>query len=469
MASSTMLMLAFHGLLLAPQVSSLLVSTDERQTQRRAEMDAKGRMKVKPQQTIDARKVKADVQNKYPFYHTTDEIKSEAVRLSKNCNGRLNFTSVTDNGVNLDVITVRKPEATPVNKVFLLFGEHARELISPESGIYFLRALCGDVEMKIPAMKSFLKESSTAEQALNDSEFMMVLNSNPGSRQKVENGDYCLRVSPGGVDLNRNWDEHYEGTSSTFGGDSNPGAKPFSEPETRIVKQLVTEYKPTTFLTVHSGTRGMYMPWAFDREHMATTNADSMMEVLKGLDEEHCQCPYGAAGAEVGYPCPGTCLDYAYAKLNTPFAFAFEIYVGGSTMGSDDGLKRRWEEKLLTGGAKLLETGHNLGHPHFRDIFDKYGSDFVGSSSLLERGGDGRDAQAAAEHMSNDGCFSMFNPSDKDEYQKVVHNWAETYFQMSSMIAQKLRSGEVKAHPKVAEPTDSDGGAGDGNPKFPVQ
>lgn len=37
--------------------------------------------------------------------------------------------------------------------------------------------------------------------------------------------------------------------------DTNPGPKPFSEPETRAFKQLVEEYRPTTFLTIHSGTK----------------------------------------------------------------------------------------------------------------------------------------------------------------------------------------------------------------------
>ena len=52
------------------------------------------------------------------------------------------------------------------------------------------------------------------------------------------------------------------------------------------------------------------------------------MSMLRELDEEYCQCPFGAAGREVGYSCPGTCLDYVYDELNTSYAFAFEIYVG---------------------------------------------------------------------------------------------------------------------------------------------
>merc|ERR1719162_26367 len=114
-------------------------------------------------------------------------------------------------------------------------------------------------------------------------------------------------------------------------------------------------------------------------QHTATTNAKSMLEVLTALDKDHCQCPFGAAGAEVGYPCPGTCLDYAYAKLNTPFAFAFEIYV----RGGNEGLKQRWQQKMNAGGTALLEQGSGLGHDHFRDFFDKHSSDFVGNSSSL--------------------------------------------------------------------------------------
>jgi hypothetical protein len=403
-------------------------------------MDARGQMQMQSQPTA---KTKGLLQQHYPFYHTTDEIRSEALRISKKCGGALNVTTLSDNNTNIDIITVRKVGATPANKVFMLFGEHAREVISPESGLYFLRALCGDVPFKVPAV---------AGKVLEDSEFQMVLNSNPHSRQRVEDGHFCLRVNPSGVDLNRNWDEHYhQDESSEEAGESYSGAKPFSEPETRIVKRLVTEYAPTVFLTVHSGTKGMYMPWAFDGKHMASTNAKSMNEVLVALDKDHCQCPFGAAGKEVGYDCPGTCIDYAYGKLNTPFAFAFEIYTD-----DDPELKTTWAEEMKKGGFQLLEKGHTLGHPHFRDFFKNHSSDFVGTSSLEIK--DGQKAAAADlaglevnEDMSDDGCFGNFNPSKEEEYHTVVKNWAEVYFQMAAMTAQKIKSGEVTKG-KVLEP-----------------
>eukprot|EP00913_Durusdinium_trenchii_P024016 g22554.t1 len=111
---------------------------------------------------------------------------------------------------------------------FIHCQEHARELISAESGLHFAKTLCGERK----------------EAILRGNEFMMVINANPESRSRVEKGEWCLRVNPNGVDLNRNWDEHWEGDAS-FGKDTNPGETPFSEPETQLLKQLVSAYRPT--------------------------------------------------------------------------------------------------------------------------------------------------------------------------------------------------------------------------------
>jgi len=452
MVPSTMLMLVLQGSLLVPQVPCLAAITEGgkivrqhhqghgQKTQRtlnKVTMDAHGRMQVNAASHPDRANVSsvAKVQEKYPFYHTTEQLRSEAKRLSKECGGHLSFKTLKDNGVEIDVVTVRNAEATPVNKVFILFGEHSRELISPESGLHFLRALCEDLP-DVPQGSSL----ASAKKALEDSEFQMVLNANPNSRKLVEKGQYCLRVNENGVDLNRQYDEDWQPKAASFGDDTNPGPKPFSEPETRIFQKLMDAYNATTFLTVHSGTLGMYMPWAFDMESNAVTNAGPMKEVLTALDKDHCQCPFGAAGKEVGYPCPGTSLDYAYGKLSVPFAFAFEIHVNKAAVPA---LTRRWDETKKSGGASLLEKGHHLGHPHFRDFFGEYGSDFVGSSSLL----------STVSEEASEMCFSQFNPATKDEYEKEVKNWAESYFEMSSMIAGKLRSKEV-TKTKVARPAD---------------
>lgn len=84
----------------------------------------------------------------------------------------------------------------------------------------------------------------------------------------------------------------------------------------------------------------MYTPYAYSEEK-AQFNENKMMGVLKELNPKHCQCNSGAAGKEVGYLCPGTCLDYAYEALKTPYVFAWEIY------------QRGFDYRMLEAEAKL--------------------------------------------------------------------------------------------------------------------
>jgi len=349
----------------------------------------------------------------YPYYHTTEAIHKELIDLSSRCPG-MHLESRMAEDRSIDVVTIKAPNSKPVNKNFLLFGEHARELISPESGLHFIKTLCGEVGDK-----------ERAASILQDSEFQIVVNGNPASRKRVESGDFCLRVNPDGVDLNRNWDEEWQPEAAFDTVDTNPGPKPFSEPETQVFKDLVTNYKPTNFLTVHSGTKGMYMPWAYDMEHLATRNQPAMLHILKALDKDHCECPFGAAGREVGYSCPGTCLDWVYDKLKTPYAFAFEIYTGPEM---DDILKERWQEKMKDGMGAFYQTSSHLGEKHFHDVFTQCPSDFVQVKAEKHR-----------SRMTDDECFSNFNPDTQERFTHTVENWSDAYLDLAEMVAENLK------------------------------
>ncbi len=69
----------------------------------------------------------------------------------------------------------------------------------------------------------------------------------------------------------------------------------------------------------------MFTPYAYSAEE-PVFNAKNMLDILSQIDKKYCDCEVGAAGAEIGYLSPGTCLDYAYDKLKIPYSFAFEIY-----------------------------------------------------------------------------------------------------------------------------------------------
>mmetsp|Transcript_21250 Transcript_21250/g.41589 ORF Transcript_21250/g.41589 Transcript_21250/m.41589 type:complete len:426 (+) Transcript_21250:73-1350(+) len=345
----------------------------------------------------------------FPYYHTSDELHQEATQLVKKCNNKASIRTVQEGGVAIDVINVKAQQAVPVtNKIFLLFGEHSRELISPESGLHFLKILCGNTP--VPSGAPDLAD------IFRHAEFALVLNGNPRSRRKVEQGDWCLRANPNGVDLNRNWDIAWSGSGSSSQ-QTYAGSKPFSEPETQIMKNLLMEFMPTTFLCVHSGTLGMYMPWAYDSKHLAHRNQQEMMNLLKDIDSVHCHCPYGAAGKEVGYDCPGTSVDWAFSNTNTSFAFAWEIYVGDG----EAELRRRWQEKLQGRGHALLEAGAPLAHEHFHDVFQQHPSDFLHDKALLE-----------TESAHTDWCLSHFNPISQEKYETEVENWSVAYLKMAA-------------------------------------
>ena len=378
---------------------------------------------------------------KYPFYHTSDELLSEVKILEKTCVGATVIVRhAHDHNTTIDTVFIKKPGTKPVNKVFGLFGEHSRELISPESGLALVKMLCG----QLPSAGSV-----GPADVLADSEFFLILNGNPSSRRKVEDGQYCLRVNENGVDLNRNWAARWQEADSFSSPDTNPGSAPFSEAETRIFRNLLAQYKPTTFLTIHSGTYGMYMPWAYDTEHMGTRNQKAMLQILEDVDRRHCECPFGSAGKEVGYSCPGTCLDYAYDTEGTPFAFAFEIYTAAEYKQE---LRDRWNDKVSSGGHSLIQSGEHLAHPHFHDLFQQHKSDFV---HLAERPAANRSALArlipgvaptqfhvethVTHSTSEFECFHLFNPGSEATFNETIINWASAYLEVASLVSEKLR------------------------------
>jgi len=370
----------------------------------------------------------------YPFYHSTEAIHDKLSDLAGRCPGMtLSSRSATgDKGDerSIDVVTIRDPSSSPVNKQFMLFGEHSRELISPESGLHFIETLCGETGL-----------SSRAKEVLKDTEFQIVVNGNPESRRKVESGDFCLRVDPNGVDLNRNWDEEWQPDDTMGPAQTNPGPSPFSEPETKVFKSLVSDYMPSTFLTVHSGTKGMYMPWAYDMEHLAKRNEPEMMNILRTLDKDHCECPFGAAGREVGYSCPGTCLDWVYDKLDTKYSFAFEIYTDPS---ADEDLRERWQEKMGQPDSAFIQEHSSLAHKSFQDVFAKHPSSFVQLEAHKKH-------RHYGFEMSPEDCFKQFNPNTEELFKSVLDNWSGAYLDMATMVSSNIKNNVGSDTSKDAE------------------
>ena len=72
------------------------------------------------------------------FYHSTDEISEELERLEESCSGLSIERKPLDGQHFIDVISISKTDK-PISRLFLLAGEHARELISAESALHFVK------------------------------------------------------------------------------------------------------------------------------------------------------------------------------------------------------------------------------------------------------------------------------------------------------------------------------------------
>ena len=330
------------------------------------------------------------LQSKYPFYHSTSDIHEKVKGLEKTCSVPIKVDTKScgsDDDCLIDVIDIG--HSTAQEKVFLLFGEHARELISPETAIGLLEELCSP--------KNFL-----TNEALKVAQFRIIPNGNPRSRSKVEFGQYCLRTNENGVDLNRNWGFRWSPSAPPGNPEADqldPGNGAFSEKETQIFKSAVEEFDPTVFSSIHSGTLGMYMPWAYSSSPSSDgiRNGRKMTEILSELDSKYCQCPSGAAAEQVGYDSPGTCLDWVHSRTRAKYSYAFEIYTG---VGVSE-LRQRYREQNIRGGNSLLEM------------------------SLEDQG------------LSQRDCFEQFNPVDKETYKTVVDNWTKALIELPIMVSRK--------------------------------
>jgi hypothetical protein len=332
------------------------------------------------------------LQKQHPYYHTSAEIAGAILEIEKTCAVPMTVRwESCGTGCEIQVVDLGGPQSVqPIRNVFLLFGEHARELIAPETALRFIQKICSPGDGMLSSV-------------LRSTRFRVIPNGNPVSRAQVEQGQFCLRTNPNGVDLNRNWPAHWEPSEPQFSvaadtDQLNPGAHPLSEHETRVFQREIANFEPHVFASIHSGTLGMYMPWAYDEnaDESRIRNLNKMTQVVDELDKKFCQCPAGAAAKEVGYNSPGTCIDWVHSHTKSEYTFAFEIFTGIGV----EALRDRFNEQQLRGGRlSLLELDNDV--------------------------------------HANANCFLQFNPTTEDQYNNVVNNWADALIELAFITGKK--------------------------------
>jgi len=366
------------------------------------------------------------LKQQWPWYRSGDEIHAQFQELSTSCNGaqaelstmsRVNSGSAAGTEVDLDVLHVSRQGkgSQPKVRAMLVFGEHARELITGEAALGLAKALCGG-------------NDPTANKALDAADFILVPNANPVSRKMVEKGYYCKRTNEDGVDLNRNWSDEHRDTSLPQGDEMYPGPSGFSEPETQLLQGLVDQERPDVYLSVHSGAYLLGTPYGF--EDRPPSDEAAMEEVLKPISQKYCPdgCPYGNLAKLIHYENPGCDIDYVYDKLHTPYVFTWEIFVGEDFRGGYN-----MEAKMVNGGSKsfLQKRQHRWR-----------------KGNSANRGRLGVRGPEAQQEVTS--CMDQFNPQSQEETEAVVQNWVGAFLDLASEVAAK-KGGQAGAGAPAAE------------------
>lgn len=363
-------------------------------------------------------KKEAPVKDLMPWYRSSEEIKTELGDTMASCNADASLTTSSTGGAygsDMDVIRIKKKGGdAPGTKAVIVFGEHARELISPESAVDFVKNLCGNGNA-----------AQKAHQALEDGvEFVIVPNANPIARKQVEDGYYCKRTNEDGVDLNRNWgSEHRNAMRNVMGDEMNPGPEGFSEPETQFLRDLVTTESPDIFLSVHSGAYLLGAPFGY--KYGEPANEADVAAVLKPISDEYCngECPYGSLADMIDYKSEGCDIDWVSEHANVPYAFTWEIYVGEMYRG-DYVAKARERAQ----GTALVQRSAQ----HLR----------AGSRSKQQ-------SKALLKHDEGDedpnGCIHQFLPLTESETRSVVENWSGAYMDLAMEVVNRKKMKAASA------------------------
>eukprot|EP00928_Gymnodinium_smaydae_P009881 TRINITY_DN13700_c0_g2_i1.p1 TRINITY_DN13700_c0_g2~~TRINITY_DN13700_c0_g2_i1.p1 ORF type:complete len:443 (+),score=89.44 TRINITY_DN13700_c0_g2_i1:55-1329(+) len=359
------------------------------------------------------------LKQQWPWYHTSEELKEKFTKLAADCpqaelvlstETRLNTADAAGTQVNLDVAHIRRPSVQPHVKALLVFGEHARELITGEAALTLAQALCG---------KGSSASTEHATHALDQGvEFILVPNANPIGRQKVEEGFYCKRTNEDGVDLNRNWDEVHRNAAAGPGDEQYGGSAAFSEPETMLLRDLISRERPDAYLSVHSGAYMLGMPFGFDKEQRPKADDNEKMRVaLARISEKYCKgdCPFGNLAELINYNNPGCDIDYVYQTLSTPYVFTWEIYAGQHIR------ERYIEQARVRSGrdedAALMQT--SLRGRRLKRQLSKL-------AAIME--------MPEATQVVGD-CMDQFNPQTPEETSEVAATWTGAFLDLSISVA----------------------------------
>jgi carboxypeptidase T len=231
-------------------------------------------------------------------------------------------------------------QAKPV--VLMTGGVHAREL-APVELLSRLMNLLATGYGKDPRIT----------QLLNTREIVMLPMVNVDGRVQVEKGEAWQRKNTHGtgIDLNRNFDNHWNYAGLTVpdswkrgitdpSSDIYSGPAPASEPETQVVQAMMQRFKPVVFVDMHSYGELMLWPLGYSSTDIpqAAKYRELWQKTMKPLGFK------GGSSPQILYPTTATTRDYAYERHG---AMSMTLEVGQDFRPAYSEVEQMWNEMRI--------------------------------------------------------------------------------------------------------------------------
>jgi len=198
-------------------------------------------------------------------------------------------------GFPLWMMDVQHPDALVERVLYIDANHHGNEQLGMETAMLYLRQL--------------VEYSTTPEGAERLREVRVVVS--PAINPDGTGTD--RRANSNNVDLNRNYDYNWGlyGTSDSLTAGTYRGPAPFSEPESAANAALMESIRPDIYLSMHTGSHDIVLPWRQDAEFDGPIPDWNMyVAMLNGIE----------AVSGLGYRDPsgaGESISWAYGRMGT--------------------------------------------------------------------------------------------------------------------------------------------------------
>jgi len=263
-------------------------------------------------------------------YHTYDEISAYLRNLTTVYSTISKFVpsiGTSIQGRAIYGVTITGTATGTKKKIFISGGQHAREWVAPATTLYIIERLV-----------TLYSTDTTVRGILDNVQifFTPLVNvdgyvwSWGGTANRLWRKNRRLNTGGSyGVDLNRNWNDHWggEGSSGTPTSDTYRGTGPFSEPESAALSSYLTANGPFNgAIDYHSYSQLILRPYGWSstlppNDALAKTVGDTIRARILAVNN----VAYTSQAAWQLYYTTGSAQDWYYGQAKVPLAFTIEL------------------------------------------------------------------------------------------------------------------------------------------------